>query len=296
MKWKLVIFAILIFFILILVKGVETYEESISKKCLKEKYLSYPEFPRSSKATRVSETGFSKDLARYLLAISFNVELSNCSNMKNFPLLKDFNIHVPVEGKTILGIPRMLAHFFHSDKLSATIIAFSGTWFLDEWAEDFDVTQVSPTSLSCYQPNLMKVSKGFYDMYKSMQNTLKSLFKTYHTSKDTLYLTGHSLGGATSSMCALDFYFASPVLYTFGSPRIIDIKGSGYFNSVIPNSHRIFNTEDIFPNLPPPVGITSSTGPYEHVSQGYFFTENLGDVPDNHMLAYLRHFDLLEKY
>lgn len=270
----------------------------ISPKCFREKYINYPQFPTAKLGTggTGSSKGFSKDLAKYLLSLSFNVELSNCSNLPIFPNPSDFNIHIPIEGKSPLGIPRMLAHFFHSDELSVTIIAFSGTWFLDEWAGDFDITQVAPTKLSSYQPGLMMAHKGIYEMYSTVQEKIHSLFKQYHAPTDKLYLTGHSLGGGTSTLCALDLYYANPVIYTFGSPRVLNIGGNVYFNNIITHSYRIFNTEDIFPDLPPPVGDEASTGPYEHVSNGYFFTENLGDVSDNHMLAYLRHFALLEKY
>ena len=238
---------------------------------------------------------FSTDLARYLLPIAFNVELSNCSNLP-IPPLPHFDVDVQINGKSFGGRSRMFAHFYHSKSLGVTIISFSGTWFLDEWVKVFDAKQTAPTKLNSYAKTpSMLIHTGFYQIYLSVQTEIQSLLKKYHLANDVLYLTGHSLGGALSTICASDLYAMKPVLYTFASPRVFNIQGATFINDNIAIKHRIFNTEDIFTTLPPPENsFGTKYGLYEHVQPAEMFTTNIESVPDNHTLAYLLHFGLVD--
>ena len=71
----------------------------------------------------------------------------------------------------------------------------------------------------------------------------------------TLRITGHSLGAALVTMLALDVagngVFATPVVYTFGSPRVGDKVFSGTYDTLVETSWRVANINDLVTQLPP---------------------------------------------
>lgn len=71
----------------------------------------------------------------------------------------------------------------------------------------------------------------------------------------TLRITGHSLGSALATLLAIDVagngVFASPIVYTFASPRVGDKVFAGTYDSLVPVSWRIANLNDIVTQLPP---------------------------------------------
>ena len=71
----------------------------------------------------------------------------------------------------------------------------------------------------------------------------------------TLRITGHSLGSALATLLALDVagnkVFATPSVYTFASPRVGDKVFAGTYDSLVQDSWRINNLNDLVPQLPP---------------------------------------------
>lgn len=69
--------------------------------------------------------------------------------------------------------------------------------------------------------------------------------------------TGHSLGGAVASIFAFDLVVAkphiSPVVYTFGSPRVGNAAFRSIYNVRVPSNFRIVAPQDAVPALPPSV-------------------------------------------
>lgn len=85
-----------------------------------------------------------------------------------------------------------------------------------------------------------------------------------------MIVTGHSLGGALATLCALDlqfnFFSAEPeriVLYSFGSPRVGNSAFRQSFNRRVSNSYRVVNGMDIVPAVPRP------WQGYRHVDNAY---------------------------
>ncbi|GJM91943.1 hypothetical protein PR202_ga08366 [Eleusine coracana subsp. coracana] len=70
-----------------------------------------------------------------------------------------------------------------------------------------------------------------------------------------IMITGHSMGGAMASFCALDLvvnYGLDGVkLMTFGQPRIGNAAFASYFKKYLPHAIRVTNAHDIVPHLPP---------------------------------------------
>lgn len=135
----------------------------------------------------------------------------------------------------------------------------------------------------------------------------------------TLYITGHSLGGALSTICGYDFaevFFdrdcnvsaacnsqtctpdipnacddpciakSLPIHYSFAAPRSGNTTYARTFNQRLPTSLRINNSEDVVPQLPP---ATWEGYTYEHTAGNVPFTISLGSLRDDHIQAYYYH-------
>lgn len=68
-----------------------------------------------------------------------------------------------------------------------------------------------------------------------------------------VWITGHSLGGALSSLCALDLAVTQnlPInIFNFGSPRVGNLNFFADFAYFVLSSYRMTNQKDIVPHLP----------------------------------------------
>ena len=99
-------------------------------------------------------------------------------------------------------------------------------------------------------------------------------------------MTGHSLGGALSTLCAFDFAQAESTLvhYSFAAPRSGNPLYAQTFNARVPISFRLANTEDVFPSLPP---ASLYYFDYQQTNTLIPFTVNLGSIWKNHVNAYI---------
>ncbi|KHG24732.1 Lipase [Gossypium arboreum] len=70
-----------------------------------------------------------------------------------------------------------------------------------------------------------------------------------------IMVTGHSMGGAMASFCALDLVVnheaKSVQVITFGQPRIGNAAFASFYAKLVPNTIRVTNDHDIVPHLPP---------------------------------------------
>lgn len=102
-----------------------------------------------------------------------------------------------------------------------------------------------------------RVHRGFANAYKSVQtrviNTIRSVLDQKHR---PICITGHSLGGALSSLCSLDCWFSLPItrrevrVTTFGAPKVGNKHFSRLCDLVVPMSWRIVVESDIVTKLP----------------------------------------------
>ncbi|OAY83614.1 Lipase [Ananas comosus] len=142
--------------------------------------------------------------------------------------------------------------------LNAIIIAFRGTQenSIQNWIEDLLWKQ-----LDLNYPNISDamVHRGFYFAYHNttvrpvVVNAVKRTRKLY--GKFPVMVTGHSMGGAMASFCALDlavnFGIHNVQLMTFGQPRVGNAAFASYFTEHVPKTIRVTNGNDIVPHLPP---------------------------------------------
>ncbi|CAI5934642.1 unnamed protein product [Closterium sp. NIES-64] len=107
----------------------------------------------------------------------------------------------------------------------------------------------------------IKVHDGFLDGYKSVKPRLLLLLKAILASSSEKYhimVTGHSLGGALSTLFTYDLaqsdlkkqHGFTLSLYNFGSPRVGNHAFAARFNQLVGDSWRIANDHDIVPRVP----------------------------------------------
>ena len=106
-----------------------------------------------------------------------------------------------------------------------------------------------------------QIHDGFYNIYSSFQSGIMSWIDANKGNIDLLYVTGHSLGGALSTIFTYDNYqsFGHPfriVHYNFASPMVggTGVTDGGFvakYNELDNNQTiRIVNTRDLVPCLP----------------------------------------------
>lgn len=96
--------------------------------------------------------------------------------------------------------------------------------------------------------------QGFSNAYTSVRDTIHTYLKNHTTPSVTV--TGHSLGGALATLCAVDIQYNFPKtavdVYTFGAPRVGNDGFRESFNRRVPNSYRFVHGMDIVPAIPRP--------------------------------------------
>ncbi|NJM96153.1 MAG: lipase family protein [Phormidesmis sp. RL_2_1] len=101
----------------------------------------------------------------------------------------------------------------------------------------------------------VRMHSGFITAYLSVRDGIQNYVS--NSSATQYHITGHSLGGALATLCAIDIQYnfgdrVAVEAYTFGSPRV----GNGAFvesyNRRIPNTWRVVNGWDAIVGVPVP--------------------------------------------
>jgi triacylglycerol lipase len=162
------------------------------------------------------------------------------------------------------------------------IVAFRGTEDLSDVLQDLDFFQ----SNFPFIPSGGKVSRGFLNVYKSIRAQIFNALQNASSQK-TIFITGHSLGGALATLSALDVAvnskFRQPIVFTFGSPRVGNPQFVSTFNKTLNNSVRIVNVNDIVPLLPPKnISLPFFKISYRHVQKKFPISFQFINPLDNH--------------
>lgn len=186
---------------------------------------------------------------------------------------------------SMFGKKELFGFIAESDK--QIVIVFRGTHTTSDWISDAIASQTAYP----YAKEGGLVHQGFLDIYRSARKQIiASLTKL--SSQKTLYITGHSLGGSLAALCAVDVAtntkFKDPSVYTYASPRTGNPAFSGIFNRNTRPHYRIYNTNDIVPDLPPFIYLSPRTDTvyhYLHVKKGVELTFQGGSVSANHAIS-----------
>ncbi|MEK4511335.1 lipase family protein [Paenibacillus sp. FSL K6-2524] len=167
------------------------------------------------------------------------------------------------------------------------IIAFRGTSSTPNWISNLIASQkrIKYIKEDCL------THRGFTDIYSSARSEIISALSKLSPSK-TLYITGHSLGGALATLCAIDIaantHYTSPNLFTYGSPRVGDPAFAKVFSKYVPNSYRIANPFDIVTHAPPSIYKLPNRDKkyyYSHVQTLSSLSFQNGSVSGNHIIS-----------
>ncbi|KAJ1984773.1 hypothetical protein H4R34_000461 [Dimargaris verticillata] len=138
--------------------------------------------------------------------------------------------------------------------MKTIIVAFRGSRSIAQWITNLVFVPVD------WPPKVddSKVHLGFLTSYHTVADRVyDKVTELLKANPDySISLTGHSLGGALSSVAAVDFARRDSALVpklnvvTFGKPRVGNIKYAAYYNSLNIRTTRVVNKADIVPHLP----------------------------------------------
>ena len=158
-------------------------------------------------------------------------ELKSALESSGFQLVETFN-----QGGT-------QAFLATREKDNVAVLAFRGTE-ADSWKD----VQTDIKFRFYKGEDGAKMHRGFRDAYRKVGDKVKSAVDQ-HTQGHTLYVTGHSLGGALAIIAAkLLERDTLAACYTFGSPRVGNEEFAEEIRAPI---YRLVNAADGVPRVPP---------------------------------------------
>lgn len=209
-----------------------------------------------TKSAPIYNSTLANTLAEYTSAVYTNdlTQLFTWTCEKCGDLTKGFEvIELIIDVKNCLE-----AYVGFAKDMNAVVVAFRGTQenSIQNWIEDLFWKQ-----LDLDYPGMpeAKVHSGFYSAYHNTtlrDGVVHGIQKTREAYGNIpIMVTGHSMGGAMASFCALDLivnYGSEDVtLMTFGQPRIGNAVFASHFKKYLANAIRVTNAHDIVPHLPP---------------------------------------------
>lgn len=167
------------------------------------------------------------------------------------------------------------------------IIAFRGTSSTTNWISNVLASQ----KRFKYIKDDCLTHRGFTDIYSSARDGIISTLTKLSPDK-TLYITGHSLGGALATLCAIDIAantsFSAPSLFTYGSPRVGDPDFAKVFKKYVHSSYRIGNLFDVVTYAPPQIYKLPKRDKryyYNHVQTYTSLSFQNGSSSGNHIIS-----------
>eukprot|EP00127_Corallochytrium_limacisporum_P005378 Clim_evm54s203 gene=Clim_evmTU54s203 len=118
------------------------------------------------------------------------------------------------------------------------------------------------------------VHEGFFNAWMALKKDVMAMAEKLQAENpgQPLYVTGHSLGGALATLCAMSLALEMPnvplVVYTFGSPRVGNIVFAQLYNRLVPNTFRVVNDGDVVTGIP---GFKFLKSRYQHVGNKVIF-------------------------
>ena len=129
------------------------------------------------------------------------------------------------------------------------VVVFRGSDSVNDWFANFQaVREPGPLTKTL-------AHEGFQDALFPAVIALTNAIDNFRTSKQRVWFTGHSLGGALCSLYAgmlVENSYPVYGIYTFASPRPGDDDFATALTKAIPGPHhRVVNEGDIVPHVPP---------------------------------------------
>lgn len=133
-------------------------------------------------------------------------------------------------------------------------ICFEGSHGGQDWKDNLEFKQ-SPLTTPYQTEGPIRVHYGFYSQYQVVRGKIHEIIRQWMETEllRGVVITGHSLGGALATLCAvdLDFNFQLDIqCVTFGSPRVGNRAFAKSFNRRIPKSTRYVYKNDMVTKVP----------------------------------------------
>ncbi|MCM3619606.1 lipase family protein [Sutcliffiella horikoshii] len=228
---------------------------------------------------------------RSILSKEWAIFLAECCQLAYDQYLQNGIFSIPSGFELVKEFKGVTFHIlewfgFVLESEDAIIVSFRGTQTDPDWIADAEISQ-KPFPF-CHSKPL--VHSGFLSVYESIRGELFSILDQVDTSK-TIFITGHSLGGALATLfsldCALNSKCESVIMYSFGAPRVGDEAFAKLYNETVPASIRFVNLADLVPFVPPTkvvAPITKRTWHYKHTQTPSRFLLTQGSIINNHSI------------
>lgn len=183
-----------------------------------------------------------------------------------------------------------------SDNLTGSnVVAYRGTRTAVEWVVDATAVQV-PVPLAWFSDGKLKwarVHLGFLIWFAFVRPQVDAAVQQFNPNAVSTQLTGHSLGGAITTLTSLYLKLGSLLTpmqsYPLASPRVGDSTFASAYDFYVPSTFRIVNLSDWVPVVPPTSATIVVRGvvvsvQYTHVGQEWSYLWQTGDLGTNHFL------------
>ena len=139
--------------------------------------------------------------------------------------------------------------FYESDAL---YIAFRGSESNTDWKGNLNYKQMEAPFNRDPSVKADRVHSGFLKDYMSVRDSVLEKVKKWTGKK--IIVTGHSLGAALSSICALDVQYNFPemevILYNFGAPRVGNKEYINAHRKRVAEAYQVRNGNDAVTHVP----------------------------------------------
>lgn len=140
---------------------------------------------------------------------------------------------------------------FYVQNKEQFIVAWRGSQEGTDWVDDFTY-RAKDIKTHAPEFNLNgKMHKGFLGAYQLGKNFFRDDFSEMEKKSKgkKLFICGHSLGGALALAHATELHKNTPLLYTYGAPRLFTISALEQLPKF--THYRHINNNDIVPRVPP---------------------------------------------
>eukprot|EP01116_Phalansterium_solitarium_P019628 TRINITY_DN5563_c0_g1_i2.p1 TRINITY_DN5563_c0_g1~~TRINITY_DN5563_c0_g1_i2.p1 ORF type:complete len:299 (-),score=65.94 TRINITY_DN5563_c0_g1_i2:85-981(-) len=151
---------------------------------------------------------------------------------------------------------------------TSIVVSFRGSRTISNWVHDFEFWRIPYPD----EPGVW-VHRGFWHAYTNVEAAVVAAvvdLRSQFPSKQ-IVVTGHSLGAALSTLCAVDLtrrQLGDVRLWNYGSPRLGNPAFAAYANKILLAPRRVVNEADIVPHLiPQDIG-------YHHIAREVWFPTN----------------------
>jgi triacylglycerol lipase len=238
-------------------------------------------------------SGYDNRMAIFLASVCGQTYAQYSDPDGRFVIPEPYELFTTFRAKSLTGTAEKFGFILESD--NRIIVAFRGTSSTTDWISDAIASQ---SKCKCVK-GAGQSHRGISNIYYSARDPILTALGKLSADK-TLYLTGHSLGGALATLCGLDAavntLFSEPIVYTYGSPRVGDPAFAKAFADQVKQCYRVNNRFDVVTHLPPHVyklPKRDTTYQYVHVRDSRALSFHNGSLSGNHVIS--SYFDELAK-